>query len=96
MDRDIEKEFERTNHKVDVVKTELEADLKTVHRYQYQLEERVRSLETRQTMSEGNINSLLEDMRSIKKDTRWILRLIVGGIVTGLLALLVQTGGSGP
>ncbi|WP_203364741.1 hemolysin XhlA family protein [Bacillus sp. REN10] len=63
------------------------------------MEERVQKLEdnmlevkTRLSVAEPNIKDVKEDISSIKDNTTWILRLIVGAIVTGLIGLLLKGG----
>lgn len=63
------------------------------------LENRVKSLEvdmtdvkTRLAVAESNIKDVKEDISSIKSNTTWILRIIVGAIVLALLGLIFKGG----
>lgn len=47
--------------------------------------ERIGQLEIRQAVAEAGIKELKDDIGAIKNDTRWILRLIIGTMVTGLI-----------
>lgn len=56
------------------------------------LESDVSDLKTRMAVAEAGIKDVKEDLSSIKNNTNWILRLIVGAIVTALLGLIVKGG----
>ncbi|MDP1419223.1 hemolysin XhlA family protein [Peribacillus simplex] len=63
------------------------------------MENRVKSLEvdmtdvkTRLAVAESNIKDVKEDISSIKSNTTWILRIIVGAIVLALLGLILKGG----
>jgi len=56
------------------------------------LEADVSELKTRMAVAESNIKDIREDITSIKSNTTWILRLIIGAIVTGVLGLLIKGG----
>lgn len=56
------------------------------------LEQRVSALETRIAVAETNINDIKSDLDSIKQNTTWILRLIVGGLIAGVLGLIIKGG----
>lgn len=58
------------------------------------LENKVSKLETRMAVAEAGLKDMKEDMQSIKNNTTWILRLIVGAIVTALLGLIIINGGA--
>lgn len=47
--------------------------------------ERIGQLEIRQAVAEAGIAELKDDISTIKSDTRWILRLIIGAMVTGII-----------
>lgn len=47
--------------------------------------ERIGRLEIRQAVAEAGITELKDDISTIKSDTRWILRLIIGAMVTGII-----------
>lgn len=56
------------------------------------LESDVNDLKTRMAVAEAGIKDVKEDLSSIKNNTNWILRLIVGAIVSALLGLIVKGG----
>jgi predicted nucleic acid-binding Zn-ribbon protein len=63
------------------------------------MEQRIEKLEadmvdikTRLAVAESNIKDMREDISAIKNNTTWILRIILGAIITGLLGLLVKGG----
>ena len=93
MEKEVERGFENVGEKINAMKAELASDIKDLGRANSKNEERIRNLETRTTINEQNIRTLCEDVRTIKGDTRWILRLIVGTLVAGGIALLMKSGG---
>ncbi|MBM7717227.1 hypothetical protein JOC94_004252 [Bacillus thermophilus] len=54
------------------------------------LEERMTNVETRLAVAESNIKDIKEDISSIKSNTTWILRLIIGVIIMALLGLIMN------
>lgn len=56
------------------------------------LEEDMVDVKTRLAVAESNIKDMREDIHAIKSNTTWILRIIVGAIVTGILGLLIKGG----
>lgn len=56
------------------------------------LESDVSDLKTRMAVAEAGIKDVKEDLSSIKNNTNWILRLIVGAIISALLGLIVKGG----
>lgn len=56
------------------------------------LESDVNDLKTRMAVAEAGIKDVKEDLSSIKNNTNWILRLIVGAIVSALLGLIIKGG----
>lgn len=48
------------------------------------LEDRVGKIEERMAVAENDIKDIKEDLKQIKDNTTWILRLLIGGIVTGV------------
>jgi hypothetical protein len=55
-------------------------------------EARIRILEVDNTAHKLNIKDLRRSMDKIENNTTWILRLVIGGIVSALLALLIKGG----
>lgn len=63
------------------------------------MEERVTKLEhdmtdvkTRLAVAEAGLKDMKEDMTSIKNNTTWLLRIVIGAIVGAVLALVLQGG----
>jgi chromosome segregation ATPase len=56
------------------------------------LEHRVSALETRVAVAETNIKDIKADLDSIKNNTTWILRLVIGTIITALVGLVIKGG----
>jgi septal ring factor EnvC (AmiA/AmiB activator) len=56
------------------------------------LEQRVSSLETRIAVAETNIKDIKADLDSIKNNTTWILRLVLGAIIMALIGLVIKGG----
>ena len=55
-------------------------------------EVRIRVLETDNTKNKAAIDTLTKTMDKIEGNTTWILRLIVGSIVTALIGLVLKGG----
>ena len=56
------------------------------------LEDDVTDIKTRMAVAESNIKDIKDDISSIKNNTNWILRLIIGAIVGAILSLVVKGG----
>lgn len=56
------------------------------------LEEKVTSVEIRLAVAESNIKEIKEDIDSIKDNTTWILRLVVGGLIGGVVSFIISNG----
>ncbi|TCP32197.1 hemolysin XhlA [Scopulibacillus darangshiensis] len=54
------------------------------------LGDRVTALETRMAVAESHIQDIKEDISSIKNNTTWILRIIIGAIILAVIGLLVK------
>ncbi|AZU62401.1 hemolysin XhlA family protein [Neobacillus mesonae] len=54
------------------------------------LEDDISDVKTRIAVAETNIKDVKEDIASIKSNTTWILRIIVGAIITTLLGLIIK------
>lgn len=50
------------------------------------------SVETRLAVAESSIKDIKEDLSSIKNNTTWLLRIIIGAIVLSSLGLLLNGG----
>lgn len=56
------------------------------------LEDDVTDIKTRMAVAESNIKDIKDDISSIKSNTNWILRLIIGAIVSAVLGLILKGG----
>lgn len=63
------------------------------------MEERVTKLEhdmtdvkTRLAVAEAGLKDMKEDMQSIKNNTTWLLRIVIGAIVAAILGLILNGG----
>lgn len=57
------------------------------------IEEDIVDIKTRLAVAESSIKDIKEDLSSIKSNTTWIIRLIVGAIVMAVLGFLISQGG---
>lgn len=49
-------------------------------------------VKTRLAVAESNIRDMREDIGTIKSNTTWILRLILGGIMGAVLSFILKGG----
>lgn len=56
------------------------------------LENDMTDVKTRLAVAEAGLKDMKEDMKSIKNNTTWILRLIIGAVVTATLGLIIKGG----
>lgn len=56
------------------------------------LENEVGNLKIRVAVAESHIEEIKEDVSSIKDNTTWILRLIIGGLIGGIITFIIQGG----
>jgi hypothetical protein len=56
------------------------------------LEDDVIDLKTRMAVAESNIKDMREDITSIKNNTTWILRIIIGALVGALVTFIIRGG----
>ncbi|GIN88035.1 hypothetical protein J6TS2_44210 [Heyndrickxia sporothermodurans] len=54
------------------------------------LEEDMTEVKTRLAVAEASIKDIKEDISSIKSNTTWILRIILGTIIAALLGLIFK------
>jgi hypothetical protein len=47
---------------------------------------------TRIAVAESNITDIKADLSSIKQDTNWIIRLIIGAIILAIIGFLISGG----
>ncbi|AOM14265.1 hemolysin XhlA family protein [Bacillus thuringiensis] len=50
----------------------------------------IRNLEMRTTINEKDISTVNTQLEKISLDTTWILRIIIGAVVTAILGLVVK------
>lgn len=53
------------------------------------LEERVRSLEVRQAMSEQRMDNVAQDIKDVKNTLAWLNKLALGAILVAVLNLVL-------
>jgi uncharacterized membrane protein len=53
------------------------------------LEIKVGDIEKRMAVAETDIKDIKEDLKDIKDNTTWILRLVIGGIITAVVSGIV-------
>lgn len=56
------------------------------------LEADMSDVKTRLAVAESNIKDVREDLSSVKNNTTWILRLIIGAVIMAVLALIFKGG----
>lgn len=56
------------------------------------LEENQRNHEVRLAVAESDIKGIKNDISSIKNNTTWLLRIVIGAIIAGLLGLVLKGG----
>ncbi|MED2801468.1 hemolysin XhlA family protein [Bacillus thuringiensis] len=57
---------------------------------QKDIQREIRNLESRILINEKEIVTINKQLEKISANTTWILRLIVGGLLTGLLGILMK------
>ncbi|WP_342530109.1 hemolysin XhlA family protein [Lysinibacillus sp. FSL M8-0216] len=56
------------------------------------LESDMTDVKTRLAVAESNIKEIREDLGGIKDNTTWILRLLIGGLASAVLAFISKGG----
>ncbi|WP_281487027.1 hemolysin XhlA family protein [Lysinibacillus sphaericus] len=56
------------------------------------LETDMTDVKTRLAVVELNIKEIREDLGGIKDNTTWILRLLIGGLASAVLAFIIKGG----
>ncbi|MDC3414259.1 hemolysin XhlA family protein [Terrihalobacillus insolitus] len=56
------------------------------------LEDRMTKAETRLAVAESHIKDIKEDILSIKNNTQWILRLIIGAFIMAIIGIIIKGG----
>ncbi|MFC0235486.1 hemolysin XhlA family protein [Fictibacillus phosphorivorans] len=49
------------------------------------IEERQAAIETRVTLAESHIKDIKGDLRDIKGDTKWLVKLVGGSLIVGVI-----------
>ncbi|CAI8805751.1 hypothetical protein CN680_21620 [Bacillus pseudomycoides] len=70
----------------------LKQEIQQIKADQKDMQRDIRSLETRTTVNENDIVNINKQLEKISANTTWILRIIIGAIVAGLLGLLIKGG----
>ncbi|EOO08655.1 XpaF1 protein [Bacillus cereus str. Schrouff] len=71
---------------------DLKQELQQIKSDQKDMQRDIRNLETRTTVNEKDIVNINKQLEKISANTTWILRIIIGAIVAGLLGLLMKGG----
>ncbi|MGE6550798.1 hemolysin XhlA family protein [Bacillus mycoides] len=71
---------------------ELKQEIQQIKADQKDMQRDIRNLETRTTVNEKDIVNINKLLDKISANTTWILRIIIGAIVAGLLGLLMKGG----
>ena len=71
---------------------ELKLEIQRIKSDQKDMQRDIRNLETRTTVNEKDIVSINKQLEKISVNTTWILRIIIGAIVTALIGLLLKGG----
>ncbi|KAA0794835.1 hemolysin XhlA family protein [Bacillus sp. BPN334] len=69
---------------------ELKNKLEQLKLDQKDIQREIRNLESRILINEKEIITINKQLEKISANTTWILRLIVGGLLTGLLGILMK------
>ena len=56
------------------------------------LEVKIESIVIRLAVAESNIQEIKNDIDGIKDNTTWILRLVVGGLIGGVISFILGGG----
>lgn len=56
------------------------------------LEHDMTDVKTRLAVAEAGLKDMKEDMQSIKNNTTWLLRIVIGAIVAAILGLILNGG----
>ncbi|EJQ92811.1 MULTISPECIES: hemolysin XhlA family protein [Bacillus] len=72
---------------------ELKQEIQRIKLDQKDMQRDIRNIETRTTVNEKDIVNINKQLEKISANTTWILRIIIGAIVTALIGLLLKGGG---
>lgn len=71
---------------------DLKQEIQQIKSDQKDIQRDIRKLETRTTVNEKDIVNINQQLEKISANTTWILRIIIGAIVTALIGLLLKGG----
>ncbi|WJE55257.1 hemolysin XhlA family protein [Bacillus cereus] len=71
----------------------LKQEIQQIKSDQKDMKEDIRNLENRTLGNEKDIININKQLDKISANTTWILRIIIGAIVAGLIGLLMKGGG---
>ncbi|MGW6151500.1 hemolysin XhlA family protein [Bacillus mycoides] len=71
----------------------LKQEIQQIKLDQKDMQRDIRNIETRTTVNEKDIVNINKQLEKISANTTWILRIIIGAIVTALIGLLLKGGG---
>ncbi|MDA2508272.1 hemolysin XhlA family protein [Bacillus cereus] len=71
---------------------DLKQEILQIKTDQKDMQRDIRNLETRTTVNEKDIVNINKQLEKISANTTWILRIIIGAIVTALIGLLLKGG----
>ncbi|WP_130068238.1 hemolysin XhlA family protein [Bacillus albus] len=69
---------------------ELRDKLQQLKLDQKEIQRDIKNLESRILINERDILTINKQLEKISANTTWILRLIIGGLLTGLLSILMK------
>ncbi|MEN1938983.1 hemolysin XhlA family protein [Paenibacillus sp. 102] len=71
---------------------QIKSDQKDIKSEQKAIQQDIRNLESRTLGNEKDIVNINKQLDKISSNTTWILRIIIGAIVTALIGLLLKGG----
>ncbi|ARJ26055.1 hypothetical protein B7492_34040 (plasmid) [Bacillus mycoides] len=71
---------------------DLKQEIQQIKSDQKDMQRDIRNLETRTTVNEKDIVNITKLLDKIGANTTWILRIIIGAIVTALIGVLLKGG----
>ncbi|MFK4380158.1 putative membrane protein [Bacillus sp. RC218] len=74
------------------LKKEFQQEIQQIKLDQKDMQRDIRNIETRTTVNEKDIVNINKLLDKISANTTWILRIIIGAIVTALIGLLMKGG----
>jgi 5-bromo-4-chloroindolyl phosphate hydrolysis protein len=67
-----------------------EEDIKEMKRDLKEAQNKIQSLETRMTVNERDIKAVFKQLTKIDNNTTWILRLILGSLLLGIIGYFIK------